>query len=173
MRLLSETMDDLDVVTYHEVGEGGARRRVSCLEMGCPLCRVGKRDTPIGARRVAVFFPLIDQRDGVVKIWERSMWSVEKEIKMVLERCQKPLCGQKIEVVRRGAKGNIQTSYQLFAERPDDMTLKSLPERPALFGDDGVISEMNAAEMEEIIEGLMTPATLGADRVEARGADVF
>lgn len=172
VRFISESMDDLDVVSYHEVEDNGPRRRVSCIEERCPLCKVGAQDTPIGKRRVSVFFALVDRRDGNVKFWERSMWSVEKELKAALERAR-PICGREFNIMRRGAKGDRQTRYNIFPEQDDGTTIDKLPPRPPLFGDEGVIAELSRSELEEIVARIMTPDVPRVERAVAQGADVF
>lgn len=181
VRFLVETLDDLDVVTYHEVQLPGdaRRRRVSCVEDDCPLCRVGRKgpDTPIGTKKVSVLFFVLDMRDGGVKIWEKSAWTVEREFQEPLRRIE-PICERLVEVVRIGVKGDIHTRYSLFPLDRDGTKLEDLPPRLPLMGADGIIEELTRADMEALIEEVRLPrmpagpALVGA-RGNSRGEDIF
>lgn len=140
VRFLIETVEDVEVVTVHDVTVGGKYRKVLCprdIEDGpdaCPLCAAG-----IDKQKVKLYIHML-QYDYTVnatgervptgtyshKVWEKGP-AYKDELMGYINR-YKPLHNKVFEIERHGKKGDMKTAYQHFVT---DYTTAECPYDPA------------------------------------------
>lgn len=133
VRIMYETIEDVDAYTLHKIKVGNSERYVSCLRENhddpltdCPLCEAKCKT------EVRLFIPLYTLSDNTIKFWERGKTFVKK-LQNLFKR-HKPLCGTVFEIERNGRKGDNQTSYEFYGGESDSTTLEDLPEIPEILG---------------------------------------
>ena len=146
---------DMDYYLVHEVEIDGRKRYVSCNGIDdeghyhkddCPLCQA-KVPT-----KEKLFLQLYDEEAGTIKVWERGKNFVGK-IVTFLNRFGS-LVSRPIEIERRGKKGDMKTTYELFALDSDKKTLEDFPEKRDLEGT--LIVKATKQEMLDILDGTFT-----------------
>lgn len=124
VRIMVDTVDDLDIRTVHNVEMPGYQygRRMNCLRSPqepielCPLCRANKKlEQKLYLKMIQY---TVDPVNGVVnkeaKVWERSVWDKyfgAQVIKANLE-AYGPLSEMICKIERRGER--LNTEYQLM-----------------------------------------------------------
>lgn len=123
VRFNYSSVDDFDIVTVHNVQVNGNWRRVSCLSDGhdsahkCPLCESGER---VYSKFYVKLIEYTKDENGNVKaqakVWERPV-AFADTIKSYLDEYG-DLRNQVFKIKRKGAKGDIQTTYGLIFANP-------------------------------------------------------
>lgn len=133
VRILANTVDDLDVFSLHRIALGNGERYINCLRTHeddpiekCPLCQDGK----IRRASPRVFLQLLNVDDGKVYVWDRGIQIITK-LRSVERRIQGPLYQTVIEIERNGRKGDQHTTYEFYptSSRDSTLTLEQLPPR--------------------------------------------
>lgn len=130
VRILANSVDDLDVFSLHRIALNNGERYINCLRDRaddptdkCPLCAAGtNRATP------RVFLQLYNVDDGKVYIWDRGIQIIQK-LRSLERRIQGPLYQTIIEIERNGRKGDQHTTYEFYQTNSRDttLTLEQLP----------------------------------------------
>lgn len=150
VRIMYETIDDVEAYSLHRVKIGNSERYVNCLRdtpdaphSDCPLCANGSN--PI----VRLFLPLYCEDEKVVKFWERGK-TIIKRLQSLFSRYN-PLCAQVLEIERNGKAGDNQTSYSFYpSEDSEKVSMDDLPEVPEILG--SYVLDKTKAELEEFLE---------------------
>lgn len=179
IRLLYNSIDDIPADIVHRVSVDGKTRWVNCLrnnaddpEDMCPLCAAkNQRQRRIFLRvfEITKFDRKGKPVEGDVKYWDRGN-TIISDLES-LSRRYSPLVKHIFEVERKGARGDMKTSYKFYETFDDDKTLKDFPEEEDILGT--IILDKTAAEMDEFIETGSFPKdsdTFGEDERPARNA---
>lgn len=147
VRLMYNSMDDVELFSVHEIEVNGQTYWVNCLREydepvdNCPLCKAGNR------LQVKMWVPLFLTKTGEVKIWERGRTFLSK-LESSARRFN-PLVSNIFEIERNGKKGDQNTTYELIQIEHDDITLDSLPELPQVLGT--VVKDFTHEQLTEFI----------------------
>lgn len=148
---------DMDYYLVHviEIDDGGKypkRKNVSCLAVDedghvhkedCPLCKAGYRT------QEKLFLQLYDEADGKLKVWERGKTFVGKIVSF-LNRYGS-LVERPFEIERKGKKGDMKTTYEIFALEKDSKTLADFPSKVEIEGT--FVTKASKSEMQQMVEG--------------------
>ena len=124
VRILIDSMDDVQIINLHRVPVGGRMRAVSCLRnphdpiANCPFCSADKK------LESKIYVPLIEyvkEDDGQVhaypKIWEKSARYSVRLANLIND--YGPLSECLFKITRNGAPGDRATTYSENYCRPD------------------------------------------------------
>lgn len=136
VRIMYTSSDDIEGYSVHKVNVNGSDRWVSCLREytdpldACPLCQAKYKLQP------RFFVPMYmedGKNKGDIVIWDRGPGKNNSFYTQLVDLCNQnnPLISHVVEIERVGAKGDFNTTYEMYAG-PDDGTLpEDLPEVPA------------------------------------------
>ena len=153
VRIMWNTVNDIEAYAVHEVEVNGRKRYVSCLRNyddpidKCPLCKNKS------FQRVKLYIPLYDIEEDRVKYWERGKKFAAKLTSLFARYSDEntPLVSQIFEIERNGKKGSTDTTYEIYPiGRPDGTTLEDLPEATPVLG--SLILDKTAEELEDYLE---------------------
>ena len=123
VRFIYTSPNEFDIVTVHNVQVGDRWRRVSCLREGydplekCPLCQKGNS---VGVKFYVKLLEYYTKEDGTIgaqaKVWERPA-SFAKLLKSYIDEGYN-LSECIFKIKRRGAKGSLQTKYDVMYANP-------------------------------------------------------
>lgn len=127
VRLLVNTIDDIDAFVVHSIEINGRNKWVNCTRNNetepldnCVYCKNGDK------ARVRVFLQLQDVETGELLIWDRSPQIIQI-LRSVVKRINGPIYQTIIEVERVGKAGDPKTTYQFYpAERNERLSLGDL-----------------------------------------------
>ena len=131
-----EDMEDGFMYACHSVPVEGSKygRDVACLRNygdpvdKCPLCANGYK---VNAK---LFIPLYNVDTDEVQLWNRGKGFMSK-FSTFCSRYSKPsIVSHLVTIHRTGEAGSMQTTYELFMDEVDDVTLEDLPEAPQPLG---------------------------------------
>lgn len=155
VHLLGNDMNDFPGYAVHEVEIGGKKRYVNCLrEAGapvsdCPFCAEGRNRPELSKVWAKLFIPLYNCDTDEVQIWERG----KTFFRDLASYCShNPNVSEVMtEIERRGAKGDTQTSYGLYALREtDNFDIENIrDEIPEILGN--VVLDKTREEMEDYL----------------------
>ena len=152
VRILYESMEDVEGYAVHEIELNGKKRYVNCLRAYnepknmCPFCDANN------FQKAKLFIPLLDIESGEVKMWERG----KKFFQKISSLCSRysnsttPLCAHTFEVERCGKKGDNGTTYEFYETGSDNKRLEDFPEIPDVIGT--IILDKTADEMETFLD---------------------
>lgn len=147
VRLMYNTMDDVELFSVHEIEVNGQTMYVNCLREydqpldECPLCKAANR------LQVKMWVPLYLPDTQEVKIWERGRTFVSK-LESAARR-YKPLASCIFEIERNGKKGDQNTTYELIYMSKDETKLEDLPELPEIEG--GIVKTLTFDQLQEFV----------------------
>lgn len=156
VRIMYNTIDDVEGYAVHQVEVDGKKRYVNCLReynqpvSDCPFCEARN------FQLAKLFVPLYDIDDDKVKIWERGKKFFSK-IGSICARYSNPTVVSHIfEIERNGKPGDQTTSYEIYETDQDNTTMEDLPEKPELLG--GLILDKSADEMRYYLDNGKFPS---------------
>lgn len=120
VRILWNTEDDIDGYNVHRVKVNGFDVDVNCLRTYndaldvCPLCEAKYRTT------VKFYVPIYNNATGDVSIWTKGK-NFYSQLVELCRRCN-PLVSYPLTIERKGAAGDINTTYEIYDD-PSDGTL--------------------------------------------------
>ncbi len=164
VRLMYNTMEDVELFSVHEVEVNGQTYWVNCLREydqpvhECPLCAAGNK------LQVKMWVPLYLTKTQEVKVWERGRTFVSK-LESAARRYN-PLCSCIFEIERNGKKGDQNTTYELMYVEKDDTQLQDLPELPQVAG--SIVKELTADQMEDYLQTGQVPFGNNTDKPQTR-----
>lgn len=132
VRFLYDSIDDVEGYAVHEVEVNGRKKYVNCLRSynepldDCPFCREKK------FQLAKLFVPIYNVDEDSVQIWERGKKFFQK-ISSISSRYPN-ICEHVFEIERNGAKGDTQTTYEIYEIEKDGTKLEDLPEAPEIVG---------------------------------------
>lgn len=148
VRLMYNTMEDVELFSVHEIEVNGQTYWVNCNREydepldNCPLCKAGNK------LNVKMWVPLYIENTKEVKVWERGRTFVSK-LESAARRFT-PLCSNIFEIERNGKKGDQQTTYELIHIKRDEVTLEQLPETPQILGT--FVKELTSEQMQDFLD---------------------
>lgn len=135
VRFYIDSMDDFDLATVHNINVDGRYRNVNCLRDAkdpiekCPFCNA--KEVPVRQRFYIHLVQYVQDDKGNMipqaKVWERATTYAIK-LKGFMDDYG-PLSDYLFKIVRRGAKGNMKTDYEIMpilnkTAYPDDVFVK-------------------------------------------------
>ena len=123
VRIMHDSTDDFNIFTVHNITVGGKQRKINCIREPhestdvCPLCKSG-----VSSRNVFFINMLQYYKNEAGEIeykpvvWERSM-AYASRLKSLIDEYG-PLSDCMFKIKRNGAKGSMQTTYDIFYCNP-------------------------------------------------------
>lgn len=147
VRFLYNDENDIEGYAVHQVEIDGKKRYVNCLREynqpidDCPFCKAHE------FQMAKLFIPVYNEDEGKVQVWERGKKFFGKMSGICARYGKNPIVSQTFEIERNGAKGDTQTTYEIFRtdEEPDDRTLEDF-EMPEILG--SIVLDKSADDME-------------------------
>lgn len=137
VRFMYNGIEDIEGVAVHTVDVEGAKygKDVNCLRAynepldECPLCKAGMKP------KIKIFIPLYNITEDEVQIWTRSR-SYGSTLSGLCARYTKGcnFVNNVFEIERNGAKGDKQTTYNIYPVDKDDTEISDLPQAPDPIG---------------------------------------
>ena len=125
VRFLHQDINDFEVLDVHNIKLGGYNRKINCLRTPygskdeCPLCSANIYDEEKGGYTYPLqrkFFIHMIKYDNpqtpIIQIWERSKDYIKK-LKQLSDDYG-PLCDRLYKIVRHGANGSMDTTYDIL-----------------------------------------------------------
>jgi hypothetical protein len=148
IRIMYETIEQVEAQIIHEIQIDGFKKYVSCLKKTpdssvseCPLCGAGYKTS------IKIFVPILNVEDKQVYTWDKGKSFIPKLSNLFKKN--NPLCGTVFTVERVGKKGDVKTTFEFEKEKSDGALLKDLPEIPQLLG---VVLERDFAALKHYAE---------------------
>ena len=150
VRILYDSVDDIEGLSVHEIQLNDKKRYVNCLRAynepidKCPFCAAPMDTT------VKVFIPLYDVNEKAVKIWERGKKMFNK-LSRLCSRYQH-LCENVFVIERIGKAKSTDTTYDIYPAEGDweKLSIDELPEGPQVVG--SYVLDKSAEDMEYFLE---------------------
>lgn len=125
VRFLHKDVNDFEVLDVHNIQLGGFNRKINCLKPfggskeECALCKANTYDDDKGVykyplqRKIFIHMLKYDNPQTTTEqIWERNKDYVKKLLQLVED--YGPLCDRLYKIVRHGAKGSTDTTYDIL-----------------------------------------------------------
>ena len=125
VRFLHKDVNDFEVLDVHTIQLGGFNRKINCLKpLGgskeeCALCKANIYDEEKGVykyplqRRFYIHMLKYDNPQTASEyVWDRSKDYIKKLLQLVED--YGPLCNRLYKIVRHGAKGSTETTYDIL-----------------------------------------------------------
>lgn len=125
----------------------------------CPLCAAG---IPM---RKTYFLQVRNEETGEMQLWQRSESFVRDTLAPILKDYEDdgtPITGVPIKIVRKGAKGDLNTKYNLIPRQVDGMTLDQFPEDIDIRAE-GIIKEYDFNTLQNFVQTGQLPANNNGD----------
>lgn len=133
VRIMYSGVQDIEGYAVHKVKlPDDSYKYVDCLRSysdpkdACPLCMAYNK------LLTKFWIPLYNVAKEEIQFWERGKNFYSK----LAELCSAnpPLVSHIVEIERHGAKGDINTTYELYAKEDDGVTFEDLPDVPEVVG---------------------------------------
>lgn len=125
VRFLHQDINDFEVLDVHNIKLGGYNRKINCLRTPngskeeCALCSANVYDEERGAyayplqRKFFIHLLRYDNpQTATAQVWERSKDYIKKLHQLVED--YGPLCDRLYKIVRHGAAGAMDTTYDIL-----------------------------------------------------------
>lgn len=125
VRFLHKDINDFEVLDVHTIQLAGFNRKINCLRQAdggkddCPICQINMFDEEKGSytyplqRKFYIHMLKYDNPQTAKEvIWERSKEYIKKLNEF--EQNYGPLCDRLYKIVRHGAKGSTDTTYDIL-----------------------------------------------------------
>lgn len=159
VRLLYESVDDIQGDSVHKVKVGDKDRYVNCLRAyndpidACPFC---KAHIPVQAR---LFIPLYNIDADEVQIWDRGK-SMFQKLVSVCERATRKgssIVNHVFTVERIGKPKDTKTTYEIYDDDEDDTEITEFT-LPTIIGPKALVLDKSVEDMEYYLdEGSFPP----------------
>lgn len=164
VRILYDSIEDVDGLSVHQVDIDGKKRYANCKrEYGdpvssCPFCNSGMFTT------VKFFIPLYDVDTQNVVFWERG----KKFGAKISSLCARypHLYRHEFDIERHGKVGDTQTTYEIYEVGESDVNLEDF-EVPKVLG--GLVLDKSTDEMESYLSTGAFPEEGGSAPIRRRG----
>lgn len=114
----------------------------------CPLCAAGIK------MQKTYYLQVRNEETGEMQLWQRGENFVLNTLVPILSEYEDdgtPITGVPIKIVRKGAKGDLNTKYNLIPKQVDGMTLDQFPEDIDVRAD-GIIKEYDYNTLQNYIQ---------------------
>lgn len=132
VRFAYNNVDDIPIYLVHDVPVDGRNRQVGCLRTDnsqpdsvCPLCANGSYP------RKVYYFNVRNEETGEMQIWSRSEAFFKKNMETLLREYNNsgtPLTDIPIKIIRKGARGDTQTTYTFIPQPVSPLPLDQFPD---------------------------------------------
>ena len=125
VRFLHQDINDFEVLDVHNIKLGGYNRKINCLKTPggskdeCELCKANYYDEEKGTYTYPLqrkfFIHMLryeNPQTASEQVWERSKDYIKKLNQLVED--YGPLCDRLYKIVRHGAKGSMETTYDIL-----------------------------------------------------------
>jgi hypothetical protein len=168
VRLMYNTIDDVEGMSVHKVKVGEKERYVNCLREyndpvdTCPFCREGLKT------QARLFIPIYNIDEDTAQIWDKGKTMFQKITSLCNRYTNKDtnLVNNVFEIERNGKPKDMKTTYEFYNIDCDDTELEDLPESPKIFG--GLVLDKSAEDMEYYLEEGQFPPTDDAEDEQPR-----
>lgn len=170
VRFLYNDENDIEGYAVHQVEVDGKKRYVNCLREynqpidDCPFCKAHE------FQMAKLFIPIYNVDEDKVQVWERGKKFFSKMSGICARYGKNPIVSQTFEIERNGAKGDTQTTYEIFRtdDAPDDAKLEDF-EIPEILG--SVILDKSPDDMEFYLDNNYFPPEDEPVRRSSRSRD--
>jgi len=139
VRVLYEGVSDVEGFCVHQIQmRDRSFRYVDCIRDyndpidACPLCACKNDDNK--KLRTKIWIPLYNVDTNETVMWERGNQFWKKVLYPLMVEKGEPFCGHIFEIVRHGAAGDTNTTYEFVDLGVDDTTLDDFDEIPNPLG---------------------------------------
>ena len=125
----------------------------------CPLCASG-----IKMQKV-YYLQVRNEETGEMQLWQRSESFVTKTLVPLLREYEKdgtPITGVPIKIVRNGAKGDLNTTYNLIPKQVDGMLLDQFPDDIDV-REEGIVKDYSFQELQTYVQTGQLPSADGEE----------
>lgn len=132
----------------------------------CPLCAAGIK------MQKTYFLQVRNEETGEMQLWQRSENFVVNTLAPLLadyEADGTPITGVPIKIVRKGAKGDLNTTYTLIPKQCDGMLLNDFPEDIDV-REEGIIKEYDFNTLQNFVNTGKLPSNNGNGNAQAEPA---
>ena len=119
VRFLVDSIEDLEILTVHDIRLDGKFRQLSCLRdprepmENCPLCAKGERVKQVVFIKMLQYTQTPDGIEVKPVVWQRSASAYAFRMKGYLDNYG-PMSNILCKVIRHGARGDMQTTYDII-----------------------------------------------------------
>lgn len=140
VRFMYDDVSQFNIMTVHSVQVGNKWRKVNCIREPqeptdmCPLCASGNNISNKFFIHMLVYYQ--DQNGNIISkpmVWERG-FNYATRLKTLLDEYG-PLTGELFKVKRKGAKGSMDTTYDIMYCNPKIYNSEMYPINPEAFKD--------------------------------------
>lgn len=127
VRFMYDTLDDIQGYAIHTIKNGDKEITISCLRnydeeiSNCPLC------ANKNFQKARLYLSLYNEDANEIQIWTRGK-QIVPEIMKTFMPIQDNVCGGRVKITRKGAKGDKYTKYIMELIDNDGLTLEELIE---------------------------------------------
>ena len=119
VRFLVDSVEDLEILTVHDIRIDGRFRQVSCVRdprdplANCPLCSQGERVKQVVFIKMLQYVQTPNGIEVKPVVWQRSASAYAFRMKGYLDNYG-PMSNILCKVIRHGARGDMQTTYDII-----------------------------------------------------------
>ena len=119
VRFLVDSIEDLEILTVHDIRLDGKFRQLSCLRdprepmENCPLCAKGERVKQVVFIKMLQYTQTPEGIEVKPVVWQRSASAYAFRMKGYLDNYG-PMSNILCKVIRHGARGDMQTTYDII-----------------------------------------------------------
>lgn len=169
VRIMHDSVEDFDILTTHPITVNGKYRSVNCVRDpkepldNCPLCKSGaKVNTRIFLHMIQYVVGEGGKIEAKPVVWERSAGVYAPTLKNYLAEYG-PLSDCVFKIRRRGAKGDMSTTYDILFGNPNMYKEESYPKLKDAFNgysvSGGLVLNKTADEINTYLETGSFPDT--------------
>lgn len=141
VRFLVDSVEDLEILTVHDIRIDGRFRQVSCLRdprepmENCPLCARGERVKQVVFIKMLQYEQTPNGIEVKPVVWQRSASAYAFRMKGYLDNYG-PMSNILCKVIRHGARGDMQTTYDIIPNlNPQQFPQEQYPITTEAFND--------------------------------------
>ena len=119
VRFMIDSVDDMEILTVHDIRVDGRFRQVSCLRdprdpmENCPLCAKGENVKQVIFLKMLQYENTPNGIEAKPVVWQRNANTYAFRIKGYLDNYG-PLSNILCKIVRHGASGDMKTTYDII-----------------------------------------------------------
>lgn len=119
VRFMVDSLEDLEILTVHDIFVNGKFRQVSCVRdprepiEKCPLCSKGEKIKQVVFIKMIQYVNTPNGVEASPVVWQRSASTYAFRLKGYLDNYG-PLSNILCKVIRHGAKGDMKTTYDII-----------------------------------------------------------
>lgn len=139
VRIMEDSVEGFELLTTHPINVDGKFRTVSCIRTpqepidNCPLC---KNNTKIQSKIFIKMIQYVTDSNGQITpkpvVWERSAFTWGNKLKNFMAEYG-PLSENLFKIRRDGAKGSMETRFEVMYANPNMYREEMYPKMPDAF----------------------------------------